>query len=900
MPRVVVAVVVFVAFALWRAAAAQKLSSAADLAGLYSLRASLGLRAREWPRRADPCTSWAGVACSASGRVVRLDLSGLRRTRLGRLSPRFAVDGLRNLTRLVSFDATGFALPGPIPDWFGRELAPTFAVLILRDASVVGSIPNSLSSAAGLAVLNLAGNAIMGNIPPTLGQLSNLTRLDLSRNALSGPIPASFAALANLSYLDLSFNSLSGSLPLALGALRALKTLILANNNLTGSVPAQLGDLSSLAILDLSFNSLAGSLPDDLENLRSLQHLILANNSLSGILTTGLLAGLPRLQSIKLSHNNFSGTLPDSLWSLLELRLVDVSYNNLTGVLPDLVPAIVQGNDSGALFDLSSNLYYGSISSNFESVFAKFATVNISDNYFKGRLSLGNASSNVSFGLNCFKYTMNQRSPDDCLQFYSARGLPYDGDDTPGTAPPSGTSKEGQWNLKYILIGAFGGALVLVILVVLLVCCLKRYGGRKAELHENGGGADPSGSGTQAPGVYVNLSNVGEAFSYEQLFRATLDFSDANLIKKGHSGDIYRGTLDTGIPVVVKRMDVRKVRKDAHAAELDLFSKGLHERLVPFMGHRLENENENFLVYKYVPNGDLYTVLQTKPDPEEGLQSLDWIKRLKIATGIAQALCYLHHDCSPPLVHRDIQASSVLLDDKFEVRLGSLTEVCAQEGEPHQKAITRLLRMSQASEQNMSGPPATCAYDVYCFGKVLLELITGRLGISGSNNVDATNEWLDHTLPHINMYEKETVTKIMDPLLVVDEDHLEEVWAMAIVAKSCLNPKPNRRPQARHILTALENPLKVVRQDTTTESAATLTTTTSSRGSWNLAFMGSWRRSSSETMRVAPGQAREEQLVKWSGTTRSQGSGGGEQSFSRKRLSKEIFPEPSGVRDMEN
>ncbi|RZS22073.1 hypothetical protein BHM03_00054806 [Ensete ventricosum] len=836
MPRVVAAVVVFVVFALWRAAAAQKLNSAADLAGLYSLRASLGLRARDWPRRADPCTSWAGVACSASGRVVRLDLSGLRRTRLGRLSPRFAVDGLRNLTRLVSFNATGFALPGPVPDWFGRELAPTFAVLILRDASVVGSIPNSLSGAAGLAVLNLAGNAITDNIPPTLGQLSNLTLLDLSRNALSGPIPASLAALASLFYLDLSSNSLSGSLPLALATLRALKTLILANNSLTGSVPAQLGDLSSLTTLDLSFNSLAGSLPDDLGNLRSLQHLILANNSLSGILTTGLLAGLPRLQSIKLSRNNFSGTLPDSLWSLLELRLVDVSYNNFTGVLPDLVPAIVEGNVSGALFDLSSNLYYGIISSSFEIIFAKFATVNISENYFKGRLPLDNASSNASFGLNCFENTANQRSPDDCLQFYLARGLPYDGDDTPGTAPPSGTSKEGHRNLKYILIGAFGGALVLVILIVLLVCCFKRSGGRKAELHENGGGADPSGSGTQAPGVYVNLSNVGEAFSYDRLFRATLDFSDANLIKKGHSGDIYRGTLDTGIPVVVKRMDVRKVRKDAHAAELDLFSKGLHERLVPFMGHCLENENEKFLVYKYVPNGDLYTVLQTKSEPEEGLQSLDWIKRLKIATGIAQALW----------------------------------------------------------------PPATCAYDVYCFGKVLLELITGKFNISGSNDVDATNEWLDHTLPHINMYEKEAVTKIVDPFLMVDEDHLEEVWAIAIVAKSCLNPKPTKRPQARHILTALENPLKVVRQDTTTGSTATLRTTTSSRGSWNLAFMGSWRRSSSETICVAPGQAREDQAVKWSGTTRSQGSGGGEQSFSRKRLSKEIFPEPSSVRDLDD
>lgn len=177
----------------------------------------------------------------------------------------------------------------------------------------------------------------------------------------------------------------------------------------------------------------------------------------------------------------------------------------------------------------------------------------------------------------------------------------------------------------------------------------------------------------------------------------------------------------------------------------------------------------------------------------------------------------------------------------------------------------------------------------------MLELVTGKLGISGSNDA-AVNDWLDHILQYINVYEKELVTKIVDPFLVVDEDHLEEVWAMAIVAKSCLNPKPNKRPPVRYILKALENPLKVVREDNNSGSARLRAT--SSRGSWNAAFMGSWRRSSSENVSV-PGQLREDQTLKRSGTYRSQGSGG-EQSFSRKRPSREIFPEPSGIRDMED
>ncbi|CAL9768263.1 unnamed protein product [Musa acuminata subsp. burmannicoides] len=294
----------------------------------------------------------------------------------------------------------------------------------------------------------------------------------------------------------------------------------------------------------------------------------------------------------------------------------------------------------------------------------------------------------------------------------------------------------------------------------------------EVEQQESGGAAASSGGGTQAPGVYVNLTAVGKAFGYEQLVRATAGFSGMNLVKHGRSGGIYCGALENGLPIVVKRINVL-AGKDARVVELDLFSNGLHERLVPFLGHCLGKEKEKFLVYKYVPNGDLYTALQRKPEPEGGVHSLDWIKRLKIATGIAQALYYLHHECSPPLVHRDIQTSSIPLDDKFEVRLGSLSEVCPQE-EAHHSVIAKLLRMSQSSEQSVSEPPATCAYDVHCLGKVLLELVTGKLGISGSNDA-AANEWLDDHLPCIDVYEKELVTKIVDPFLVVDEDHLEEV-----------------------------------------------------------------------------------------------------------------------------
>ncbi|WVZ60340.1 hypothetical protein U9M48_010381 [Paspalum notatum var. saurae] len=198
----------------------------------------------------------------------------------------------------------------------------------------------------------------------------------------------------------------------------------------------------------------------------------------------------------------------------------------------------------------------------------------------------------------------------------------------------------------------------------------------------------------------------------------------------------------------------------------------------------------------------------------------------------------------------------------------------------------------RTSDQGSSGSPsATCPYDVYCFGKVLLELVTGRLGISASNDA-ATSEWLDTTLRYVNIYEKELMSKIIDPTLIIDEDHLEEVWAMAIVAKSCLNPRSSKRPPMKYILKALENPLKVVREDNGSSSARLRAT--SSRGSWNAALFGSWRQSSDI------GPSREDNILKRSETIKSSGGSNGDHSSSRRRQSKEIFPEPSGSRDTED
>ncbi|CAI9763724.1 unnamed protein product [Fraxinus pennsylvanica] len=698
-----------------------RLSSNSEWRALQDLRSSLGIRAKDWPRKTNPCLNWTGIECQ-NGRVIGINLSGLRRTRKGKLNPLFAVDSLPDFTLLASFNSSRFLLPGSIPEWLGQRLS-NLQILDLRSCSIYGSIPSSIGGLSRLRSLYLSDNSLTGLIPAALGSFFSLSTLDLSRNRLTGLIPSEISALGNLTSLDLSSNYLSGGIPIGFGSLSSLKFLNLSNNSLGGSVPAQLGNLSQLKVLDLG--------------------IIVTNNCLTSV---------PR-----------------------------------------------------------------------------------------------------------------QRNLEDCSKFYSERGLFFGNNTTPKPLePPLVKPAKSRKRLTYIIVGLFGGLGFVVILVagVLLLMKTCRIGRRNHQRSTNerpvqGGGRE------QSPKVYIDLSGIGESFAYEQILEATCNFSDENLIKHGHSGDIFQGTFEGGYSVVIKKVNLHLLGEESCMSELDLLGKITHPRL---------------------PNSE-----------DESLQSLDWITRLKIAIGTADALSYLHHECNPPLVHRDIQASSIFLDDKYEVRLGSLSEVCAQGGDNHKSMIARFLQTPQTSGRRPSGSSsAICAYDVYCFGKVLLELVTGRLGISSSNDAHA-KKWLITNLSFISIYEKELVVKIVDQSLVIDEDLLEEVWAVAIVAKSCLNPKASRRPSMRHVLKALENPFKVVREENFSSGRLR---TTSSRNSWTAAFFGSWRHSSSES---SNSQTNKEIIagLKQTERTGSRSSGANDHSSSHKRTSSEVFPEPVEMQDVE-
>ncbi|CAE6151637.1 unnamed protein product [Arabidopsis arenosa] len=801
----------------------QQTSSLDEKSALLLLRSSLGLRSRDWPVKGNPCLNWKGIECDQKGRVIKINISGFRRTRLGNQNPQFSVDSLVNLTRLASFNASRFSLPGPIPVLFGSSLLT-------------------------LEVLDLSSCSITGTIPETLARLSLLKVLDLSKNAINGDIPVSLTSLQNLSILDLSSNSVFGLIPANIGALSKLQRLNLSRNTLSSSIPPSLGDLSALVNLDLSFNRLSGSVPSDLKGLRNLQTLVISGNRLSGSLPPDLFSFLSKLQIVDFRGSGFIGALPSRLWSLPELKFLDLSGNHFSDLLPNTT---VSFDSTVSMLNISGNMFYG----NLTLLLRRFQVVDLSENYFEGKVP-DFVPINASLSNNCLQGPENQRKLSDCALFYSNKGLTFN-----NFGPPEGKkSPKSSWlsHTKIVILAAVGGSILLMLILIVLPItvsfCVRRRNRSSTSNHPRGrhngvGPLPPDETLPSRGGVSINFGSLGSSFTYQQLLNATKEFSDSNLIKKGQSGDLFKGVLENGVQIVVKRISLESTKNnEAYLTELDFFSRFAHPRIVPFVGKSLESTTHKFLVYKYMLNRDLPSSLFYKSNSlvDNGLRSLDWITRLKIALGVAEGLCYLHHDCSPSVVHRDLQASSILLDDKFEVRLGSFSKACHQENNGRPRKIARLLRLSQSSQESVPGSPATatCAYDVYCFGKILLELITGKLGISSCQDTQF-KKILTEIMPYISSQEKEPVMNILDQSLLVDEDLLEEVWAMAIVARSCLNPKPTRRPLMRHIVQALENPLRVVREDSS--ESERFRTTGSSRGSSSSGrIFGSWRQSVSD------------------------------------------------------
>ncbi|KAG0606102.1 hypothetical protein M758_9G114000 [Ceratodon purpureus] len=861
---------------------------------MQQLQRDLQVQESSWPASEDPCTRWQGVVCVAD-HVDTLKLSDLPRD--PNQSFYVALDGLRGLPYLRELNASGFALKRSIPNWLPS--LKSLQTLDLSSCVLDGAIPTAMGSLSSLRFLSFARNNLTGSIPTSVGTIGSLTELNLSFNKLRGNIPASLFNAAGLIKVDLSHNNLTGWLSNEVGKLVNSQSIIASYNELTGPLPPELGNLTQLSQLDLSHNFFSGAIPTEFGKLKSLTFLALATNNFSGKFPSEM-TQCTGLQTLNLRENQLGGVIPDTIGDLKNLVLLDISSNRITGLLPLGLSTFQQLQT----LDIAHNYFYGPVLEQL-GVLQNIQSLNVSFNFFNGSKPVGLIPGAV-VKKNCLNDSPGQHTFRTCSKFYYKLGLIFGAPASPPTnlpfalPPEEKPPSEKKNHLVPILAGVLGGV-GLIFLIASLVFCVHFICGRaknRGSGRTTSVGSVRGGSARATAPAPMPTGRMGEVFSYSQLQQATKNFSLGNLISNGHSGDLYKGLLESGAMVAVKRIDLNKVRMETYLQELEVLGRASHTRLVLLLGHCLERDDEKFLVYKYTPNGDLASALHKKGSPgpcEDVLQSLDWITRLKIAIGVAEALSYLHSECSPPIVHRDVRASSILLDDKFEVRLGSLSDARVQDGDPHPSRITRLLGLSQSSDQGDAGAAVSTSFDVYNFGKVLLELVSGKLGISGATTDPRNEAWLEWALPQISVHDKESLPKLVDPSLIVDEDLLEEVWAMAIIARACLHSKPHKRPSMRHVLKALENPHKVVREENFGESLAVRT---SSHSSWNEALFGSWRHNHNNNNMSVFGSLREDAIhgslpvAKSSGTVAS--SSGREAAIQghARRGSSDIVPEP--------
>ncbi|KAI3928777.1 hypothetical protein MKW98_024378 [Papaver atlanticum] len=236
-----------------------------------------------------------------------------------------------------------------------------------------------------------------------------------------------------------------------------------------------------------------------------------------------------------------------------------------------------------------------------------------------------------------------------------------------------------------------------------------------------------------SPGMSLGFSK--STFTYEELKMATNGFSDANLLGQGGFGYVHKGVLPNGTEVAVKSLKAGSGQGEREfQAEVEIISRVHHRHLVSLVGYCMVGD-KRMLVYEFVPNNTLEFHLHGKGRP-----TMDWSTRLKIALGSAKGLAYLHEDCHPKIIHRDIKAANILIDFKFEAQVADfgLAKIAS---DTNTHVSTRVMgTFGYLAPEYASSGKLSDKSDVFSFGVMLLELITGR------RPVDSNQSYMDDSL----------------------------------------------------------------------------------------------------------------------------------------------------------
>lgn len=642
--------------------------------------------------------------------------------------------GLDLLLKAKHFHFNKNKLSGPIPPkLFSSDM---ILIHVLFDGNqLTGSIPSTLGLVKTLEVLRLDRNFLEGEVPSNLNKLTIVNELNLGHNRLSGPLP-DLTGMQNLNYVDLSYNFFDESeAPEWFSTLESLTTLIMEYGSLQGRVPQKLFSAPLMQQVKLKNNSFNGTLNMGDNISQQLQLVDFENNEISsvtlgsGYKNTLMLMGNPICMTTTLSNtedcqlkqqnkrtystnlaNCGSQECPQD--EKLSPQSCECAYP-YEGTMYFRGPFFSDLTNATTFHRLEMKLWVklgltpGSVSlQNIQFNNDDYLAVHLelfpsSDKYFNRTevLRIGFDLSNQIF-----------KPPEEFGPYYFI-AAPYF---FPG--PNKGTSIS-----LGVIVGIAGAcAFLLLIIVGVGIYAMKqkvraeRAIGSSRPFVSWGSSAKDSGGAPQLKGA--------RWFSYDELKKCTNNFSDRNEIGSGGYGKVYKGMLSDGHHVAIKRAQQGSKQGGLEfKTEIESLSRVHHKNLVGLLGFCFE-QGEQMLVYEYMPNGSLKESLSGK----SGIH-LDWKRRLRIALGSARGLAYLHELASPPIIHRDIKSTNILLDGNLAAKVADfgLCKLVSDSAKGHVSTQVKGTLGYLDPEYYMT-QQLTEKSDVYSFGVVMLELLTAK------------------------------------------------------------------------------------------------------------------------------------------------------------------------------
>ncbi|KAL2613967.1 hypothetical protein R1flu_025659 [Riccia fluitans] len=502
----------------------------------------------------------------------------------------------------------------------------------------------------------------------------------------------------------------------------------------------------SVIRVNLGVQGLSGILDPSIGELKNLQFLAMQNNFITGPLPDSL-GRLARLQSLDLYQNNFTGAIPSSLGGLVELKFLRLFNNSLSGGIPSSLENIT----SLQVLDVGFNNLSGRV------------PVGIKVEQFRG---LGNP-------FLCGAIT----------------GNPCPGD--PFILPSSSTGSSDS--KKKVLGGVVACVVLVAALALYLVYYKQQRSKRKEKFFDVPAEDDPE---------MVPLGQLRK-FSFWELQVATDNFSSKNIVGQGGFGKVYKGCLSDGTTVAVKRLKEDHSPEGEHAfqTEVEMISNAVHRNLLRLQGF-CTTPSERILVYPYMPNGSVASRLRAStPRDSKGAPGLGWSTRKRIALGAARGLSYLHDHCDPKIIHRDVKAANVLLDEEYEAVVGDfgLAKLINYK-DTHVTTAVRGTAGHIAPEYLSTGKSSEKT-DVYGYGIMLLELITGQRAFDFQRLANDDDLMLLDWVKRLQHEKK--LEQLVDAELKrsYNAREVEEVIQVALL---CTQASPSDRPKMSEVVHMLE------------------------------------------------------------------------------------------------